>query len=86
MTRDADPMVGRSVQAAKADAKVRAIRTFFQGLFIDVAYAVFGVLAVSLADVQFTQAWWVALWAVLIKTVAGTAASYVHRRIAPPSR
>ena len=65
-----------------ADARNRALRTFLQGLGIDVAVAVATVLYTWLnsdADLSSREAW-VGVGILLGKTALTTAASYVMRR------
>jgi hypothetical protein len=69
---------------ARRDAWVRAVRTFVQGLWVDVLAAVLGALTLALSDVHWTRAWGVALVALLAKTAATAAVSYVYRHIKPP--
>lgn len=68
----------------RRDAWVRAVRTFAQGLWVDVAAAVLGALLLALSDVHWTKAWAVALVALLAKTAATAAVSYVYRHVKPP--
>lgn len=67
-----------------ADARSRAVRTFLQGLGLDVAVAVTSGLAVALGDVHWTRAWWALQVGLLAKTAAQTAVAYLHRRLGPP--
>lgn len=67
-----------------ADARNRAWRTLAQGLLLDVGVAVALLLAVALADVQWTRAYWIALGASLGRTVAQTGVAYVMRHLKPP--
>lgn len=70
--------------SASADATNRAVRTFVIGLGIDVGTAVAAMLVVSLGDVVWTKAYWVALGALVGKTVVASAVSYFARKFAPP--
>jgi hypothetical protein len=69
---------------ARRDAWVRVARTFIAGLWVDVLAAVLGALTLALSDVHWTRAWGVALVALLAKTAATAAVSYVYRHIKPP--
>lgn len=62
-----------------ADAKNRAARTFIQGLVIDVAVALCGLILLSINDITTRQGL-VVLGVAAIKTVLTTVASYVMRR------
>lgn len=69
-----------------ADAKSRALRTFFQNLAIDVLLAVFGAVSLWLGDADLTsKAAWLGLGVLVGKTVIATAVSYVMRYAVPPS-
>lgn len=68
----------------RADARQRAWRTFLQGLAIDVAVAVSGVLGVALGDVHWSAAWWTMLGLLVAKTALQTAVSYLARHVSPP--
>jgi hypothetical protein len=70
--------------STRRDAWVRAVRTFVQGLWVDVLAAVLGALTLALSDVHWTKAWGVALVALLVKTAATAATSYVYRHLKPP--
>lgn len=73
-----------SFDMAKWDAKSRAVRTFVQGLALDVATAVILAVSAELHDVQWSRAYWGALGALALKTVVQTVVSYVSRRALPP--
>jgi hypothetical protein len=73
-----------SAQLTKRDAVNRAVRTFIQGLWVDVLAAVTGAATLALADVHWTKAWGTALVLLLAKTAATAATSYVYRRLKPP--
>jgi len=76
-------VVGRADHGdnSSADARNRALRTFLQGLVLDVLLAVALVVytAVSAGEVD-----WRLLAAALVRTVLQTAASYVMRKLKPP--
>lgn len=69
----------------RADARNRALRTFWQGLGIDVLIAVAAVLLAwaDTADLTSREAW-AALGLLLAKTLLITAASFVMRLKMPP--
>lgn len=69
-------------EPAAADARQRATRTFIQGLLIDVLLAAALVVydALQAADVD-----WRLLALSLLKTALTTVASYVMRKVAPPT-
>lgn len=69
-----------------ADARSRALRTFAQGLALDVGVAVVSVAATALGDVRWTKAWWTLLGGLLVKTAVQSGVAYVQRRVGrPPS-
>lgn len=69
------------VEQKRTDARNRALRTFLQGLAIDVAVAICVVVITVLGT---TSSWgelqWVAIGFTMFKTVLMAAASYVMRR------
>ena len=67
------------------DARNRALRTFLQGLAIDVAVAL-AALVLANADTITDKQGLIVLGAAAAKTVATTVASYVMRRFLDPSR
>lgn len=69
---------------ANRDAWNRAIRTFIQGLWVDVSAALAIAIVTGLTDVRWTKEFWVAFGLALAKTVAVAATSYVYRRLRPP--
>lgn len=73
--------------STKVDAKSRAVRTFIQGLLVDVAVAVAVALLAWLPDADLsTKAAWLILAATLAKSVLTAAASYVMRlKVTPPA-
>lgn len=73
-----------SRERVKADAISRARRTVVQGLLIDVAYAVMGVLIIQVADVEMSRAYWEGLGILVCKTAWQTAAAWAMRHIKPP--
>lgn len=75
---------GESVAVVSQDAKNRAIRSFFQGLGIDVGIAVVLLLVLAFDDIQWTQTYWLALAASLGRTILQSAVSYVSRVYVKP--
>lgn len=71
---------------AGADARNRALRTFVQGLLIDLAAALILVVGPSLlgADFAWSRTYWLSLAGLAVKTVLQTGLAYVMRRLAPP--
>lgn len=70
---------------ATTDARERSVRTFVQGLVVDVVLAIAAVLLVWLpdADLSAREAWLV-LGTSLVKSVLTAVASYVMRiKLAP---
>ena len=76
------------MDAAKhLDAKNRAWRTLVQGLGVDVVGAVLALLSTQLVDVRWTRAFWLALGAMVVKTIVQTVVAYISRHlIAPPDK
>lgn len=70
--------------SASQDASNRAFRTFVQGLLVDVAAAVVTVLAVAVTSVEWTEKYWLALGALVGKTVVVSVVSYLARTVVPP--
>jgi hypothetical protein len=70
-----------AAKAAVPDALSRAVRTFAQGLVLDVLAAV-ALIAVEALSAQTVD--WRLLGLAIGKTAAMTAASYVHRLLRPP--
>lgn len=70
----------------EADARNRAVRTFFQALLIDVVGAV--VLAVGPALLGKNFAWtadyWTTVGLLAAKTAVQTAVSYIAAKVLPP--
>lgn len=79
------PILGKAVADLSTDARNRALRTFLQGLAVDLAVA---VAALVLANVDtITDRQGLTLFAVALgKTVVTTAASYIMRRFVDGSR
>lgn len=75
------PGPDHSVRGPEADARNRAIRTFAQGLLLDLLVAVALVVysATSADEVE-----WKLLALTLLKTAAQTVAAYVMRKLSPP--
>lgn len=68
-----------------ADANNRAVRTFVQGLGLDVATALVLVLVTTLTTVEWTREYWYALLVLLAKTAVHAVVSYVSRKVVPPA-
>lgn len=77
------PILGKAVVDLGADARNRALRTFWQGLAIDVLVAV-AVLAYAIAT-DPAPIVWAAVGASLARTVVQSAAAYVMRKHLDPS-
>lgn len=75
------PGVADHAADAETDARSRALRTFVQGLGLDVVVA--AALAVS-DSVQATGFDWRLLGLAVAKTIVTTAVSYVARKAVPP--
>lgn len=72
-------VVGNDVDLAK-DARNRALRSFLQGLGLDVLTAVAVAITLWLPDADLSSRdAWIVLATGLARTVLGTAASYVMR-------
>jgi hypothetical protein len=67
------------------DARIRAIRSFMWGLFLDVSAFVLVVLTTAFTSIEWTANYWRALGLLLIKTVLQSAVAYAARRLFPPS-
>lgn len=77
----------RSTTALPAgqDAWNRAVRTFVQGLLVDVGAVVVAVLVATLSEgVEWTSEYWMGVGALLIKTCVTAVVSYAARKFAPP--
>lgn len=72
--------------AGEVDARSRALRTFFQGLLVDVIL----IVAVSLynitgsEDFEWTGAYWAAYALLLGRTVLHSVASYIMTHVKKP--
>ena len=71
--------------AINRDARIRAIRSFMWGLFLDVSAFVITVLVTAFSSIEWTREYWVALGLLLAKTVLQASVAYVARRMFPPS-
>jgi hypothetical protein len=69
------------------DARNRALRTFAQGLGIDVASAVLLGVGPALAGEHFawTGPYWATVGLLAAKTAVQTAVSYAARKLVPPA-
>lgn len=72
-------------RAINRDARVRAVRSFMWGLFLDVSAFVVTVLVTAFTSIEWTSAYWRTLGLLLIKTVLQASVAYVARRLFPPS-
>lgn len=71
----------------EADARNRALRTFLQGLGVDIAVALALTVGPALVGSEFTwsRAYWQTLGLIAAKTVITTIVSYVTRKLIPPT-
>jgi hypothetical protein len=69
---------------ASEDAWNRAVRTFVQGLLVDVGAVVVAVLVTALGSPEWTAEYWMGIGVLLLKTVVTAVASYAARKLAPP--
>jgi hypothetical protein len=76
------PGVADHAANPEADARNRALRTFLQGLALDVALAV-ALIVYSATSAEHVE--WRLLLLTLAKTAVQTAASYVMRKLSPPA-
>ena len=72
--------------SAAADGRNRALRTFVQGLFLDVVVAASTALTVAVTDVQWTRAYAVAAGGLVAKSALLAGVSYLSRQLVPPAR
>lgn len=70
--------------SARPDARNRALRTFLQGLLLDVAAATVVVLLATFSTIEWTGAYWLAVAGLVGKTVLMATVSYLARRLVPP--
>ncbi len=83
MTTDITP-----VKSVTADAKDRAVRTFIQGLAIDVLTALVLAVAPLLLsnDFAFTAAYWIIIGTSASKSVVQSVAAYFMRKFVSPKQ
>lgn len=67
-----------------SDARNRAWRTLLQGLGIDVAVAVAAVLMPLVTNIEWTQAFWTGVAALVGKSVVQAVVAFVARKVVPP--
>lgn len=69
-----------------ADARNRALRTFAQGLLVDVAGALVLAVGPALAGADFawTRGYWAAVGMLAAKTAIQSVVAYVSRTVVPP--
>lgn len=78
--------VNPNAPAAKSeDAWVRANRTFFQGLALDVAVAGTVFLVTVIGDLEWTRVYWVMLGLGLAKSVVQGVVAYLARKWITPA-
>lgn len=85
MTSTSDWLTLQNQRLAQRDARIRAIRSFFAGLFLDVSAFVATILVTAFTSIEWTATYWQALGLMLAKTVLQSAAAYTLRRLVPPS-
>lgn len=66
------------------DAKNRAVRSFFWGLFIDLSTAVVLILVTAFTTIEWTREYWAALGLMLVKSLLQSAVAYFARKLFPP--
>jgi hypothetical protein len=72
--------------AVRADATERSLRSFAQGLALDLVVAVTLVLATGFGAIEWTPTYWKALGLTLAKSVLQALVSYVMRVVVEPKR
>ncbi len=72
-------------EAVRADARNRALRTFAQGLALDLLAALVVVLLPAVTSIEWTSAYWLALLASLGRSLVQALVSYVARYVVPPA-
>lgn len=73
-----------AVEQVRSDARERSLRTFFQGLGIDVGVALLLVLATTFSEIEWTGKYWATLGLLLAKTFLQAGVSNLVRRLVPP--
>lgn len=79
------PPVPALQRAINRDARVRAVRSFMWGLFLDVSAFVITVLVTAFSSIEWTATYWTTLGLLLAKTVLQASVAYAARRMFPPS-
>jgi hypothetical protein len=69
----------------QTDAKNRSWRTLIQGLGIDVATALFLVLAAAVTNIEWTKQYWWTLLLLAGKSIIQAIVSYFVRLLVPPA-
>jgi hypothetical protein len=85
MAPTSDWLTAQQERIVLKDARIRAIRSFMWGLFLDVSAFVLVILATAFTNIEWTANYWRALGLLLIKTVLQSAVAYTARRLFPPS-
>lgn len=80
-----DWLTAQNKRVEMRDARIRAIRSFMWGLFLDVSAFVVTVLLTAFTSIEWTKEYWIALGGLLAKTVLQAAVAYIARRLLPPS-
>lgn len=85
MTPTNDYLEAHAKRIELRDARIRAVRSFMWGLFLDVSSFVVVVLVTAFTNIEWTREYWVALGLLLAKTVLQSGVAYLARRLFPPS-
>lgn len=75
---------GVNTVPVKKDALNRAVRTFFQGLLIDLTATVGVIIAMGAGDIHWTKEWWYGFFLLIGKTVVAGVVSYIARLMVKP--
>ena len=70
----------------QADAAERSLRSFIQGLVLDLVVAITLVLATAFSAIEWTPTYWKVLGLTLAKSVLQAVVSYVMRMVVVPRR
>jgi hypothetical protein len=70
--------------SVQADAQDRSWRTFLQGLAIDLVTAAVIVLAMNIADLQWTAAYWAVIGTTVAKSLVQAFVAYWMRMFVAP--
>lgn len=68
----------------ETDTRERTIRTFFQGLALDVGIAVLLLLVISFSSIEWTATYWSVLGLSVAKTFLQATVSNLARKLIPP--